>query len=320
MIKSKILKILPFWLIFIIISGSIEASAALLNQNSAKTLNQTQKYLAEPMVLGASTSIRGQAPNEELLVTTLTEPDFSDISAKSFLAFNLENGQTIFERNSNTRLGIASLTKLMTALVAYRQTDLHETYTVRQQARSSVAPVLGLFVKDEVKALDLFNAMLIGSCNDAGLALSDFTALKTGKEFVDLMNLQAKELKMEDTNFSNPLGFDSAENYSSANDLKILISNVEKLAAFTNLGRRTEYNFLGSANKTYHTKATNKLIYNHPDIQAIKTGYTNNSGGAMATKISVDGNEIILIVLGSQDREGDTLKLKKIISQNYSFK
>ncbi|HYV33880.1 MAG TPA: hypothetical protein VE973_03470, partial [Candidatus Limnocylindria bacterium] len=120
-----------------------------------------------------------------------------------------------------------------------------------------------------------------------------------------------------DSNFANPMGFDSQYNYSTAADLKKLITETEKVAAFTNLGRRTGYQFTSDDGKTYTVEATNTLLADHPEIEAIKTGYTKGAQGAMATKININGNEIIIIVLGSKDREGDTLKLEEQIETNF---
>jgi D-alanyl-D-alanine carboxypeptidase (penicillin-binding protein 5/6) len=133
------------------------------------------------------------------------------------------------------------------------------------------------------------------------------------------MNDTAKEIGMNNSNFSNPMGFDSRNNYSTAEDLKILITETEKLAIFNNLGRRTSYSFSGSNQKTYTAYATNKLIKNHPDIQAIKTGFTESAGGAMATKITLGSRDIAILVLNSQNREGDTLKIKQQLENSFNW-
>jgi serine-type D-Ala-D-Ala carboxypeptidase (penicillin-binding protein 5/6) len=317
-IKTKILRILPYWLIFLIITTSLQAAAFLISPNHS-TAQKLIPPSTIPRVLGESTSIRGAPPaGGNSTLTKVRIPDLSGISAKSFIVFDLSNGQTLAQKNPDQKLGIASLTKLLTALVVYKNTDLNKTFSVTSQGTSSIRPILGLSAGDRVKALDVFNAMLVGSCNDAALALADFGGTETQTKFVDLMNQEAAGLRMVNSNFSNPVGFDSQYNYSTANDLKILISTTQRLAAFTDLGRRTEYEFTGALNKTYQTTATNKLLLDHPDIQAIKTGYTETAGGAMATSINLNKHQIVIVVLDSPDREGDTLKLKQAIESSFN--
>ena len=100
-------------------------------------------------------------------------------------------------------------------------------------------------------------------------------------------------------------------NFSSAGDLELLISAIQKLSAFTDLGRRNGYKFASVGGNIYNTEATNKLLQSHSDIYAIKTGFTNEAHGAMATEIILDGHHVVILVLDSQNREADTLKLKE---------
>lgn len=252
-------------------------------------------------------------------IQQISTPNLNGISAKSFLVFDLATGQNLMEKNGNSKLAIASLTKLVTGLTAYENSDFNKSLLVSSKDIINVRPTLGLKPGDEVNALDVFDSMLVGSCNDAAQALANFTAGQTGKNFVELMNTEAKNLGMNDSEFSNPLGFDSQNNYSTAEDLKILIEAAEKLAVFKNLGRRAAYSFSGGAGKTYYASATNKLLAAHPEIQAIKTGYTQAAGEAMATKVEVGSRQVVIIVLDSLNREADTLRLEQILQNNFSW-
>ncbi len=316
MIKNKIIKVLPYWLIVMCLIISVQCGVFLISQTKIPRPSQEQQ--AKPQVLGVSTSIRGEEQINTFEPQALQKPDYTGISAKSFLVFDLDSGKNLLEKNTSEKLGIASLTKLLTALVAYNNSDLNSSLTVPANSVIKISPVLGLVLGDEVKALDVFNAMLVGSNNDAALALAYFVA-GTKEKFVSQMNVQAKKIGMNNSNFSNPLGFDSFENYSTASDLKLLITETENLSAFSNLGRRTFYDFSGKFNLTYHSSATNKLIADHPDINAIKTGHTEISGGSMATKIEKNGRGIVILVLGSSDRESDTLRLKNSLDADFAW-
>lgn len=307
---------MPYWLIVICLIISAQVGIFLIDQPQSQAKAQQDKI--EPQVLGASTTVRGEPEVANFVPKILKVPDYSGISAKSFLVFDLKSGENLLEKNTDQKLGIASITKLLTALVAYNNSDLNSSFQVKAKSSIKISPILGLIPGDEVKAMDVFNAMLVGSNNDAALALASFVS-ETNNSFVALMNRQAQEIGMTNSNFANPLGFDSDENYSTATDLKLLITKTESLAAFSNLGRRISYDFVGKNNRTYHAVATNKLIARHPDISAIKTGHTENSGGAMATKIEKKGHEIVILVLGSANRELDTLKLKSLVDTGFDW-
>lgn len=308
--KTKILKVLPYWLVGLILTAALQLSLPLMflaPQGSEAAAVQADA----PQVLGAATSLRGEIPPQpaELKITGIANT--GNVSAKNYIVFDLDTGATLLGKNVNQQLQIASLTKLMTALVAYQNVDLNKSFVIGAKDILNISPSLGLKSGDSVKALDVFNSMLVGSCNDAALALADYVSQTTGESFVDLMNRRATALGMTNTKFSNPMGFDSQNNFSSAGDLELLISAIQKLSAFTDLGRRNGYKFASVGGNIYNTEATNKLLQSHSDIYAIKTGFTNEAHGAMATEIILDGHHVVILVLDSQNREADTLKLKE---------
>ncbi len=316
-LKIKIFNIIPYWFIALTILLALQNFTFLITKHP-DSLSKIENSKALPTVLGVETSVRGTPDiSNRTEIIQISEPNTKSVTAQSFIAFDLSTGKNILEKNTDSKLSIASLTKLLTSFVAYQNTDLHHEVIISKEDIIDIKPNLNLNIGDKVKALDLFNAMLIGSCNDAALSLANFVSNSTGTNFVKIMNSQAKSLGMSNSNFSNPMGFDSKYNYSTANDLKKLILSTERLAVYKNLGRRTNYEFLSEQGKKYSTVATNKLITKYPDIEAIKTGHTEMAKGTMATKFSLHGEEIVIIILGSIDREGDTLKIKSEISNNF---
>jgi serine-type D-Ala-D-Ala carboxypeptidase (penicillin-binding protein 5/6) len=273
---------------------------------------------AKPMVLGAQDSVRGEAevPAEPKKVAEIID---SKVSAKSYIVFDAKSGAVLAERNAEEQLSIASLTKLMTALLAYEHTDISSTTQVRSSDKIQVTPILRLAAGDEVKIEDVISSMLVGSNNDAALLLSRVVSENTGKPFAELMNERASRLGMVNSHFSNPMGFDSWYNFSTAKDLKKLILETQKLALFSNLGKTKQYSFKGSLGYTYATKTTNKLLAKDESLESIKTGFTLDAKGAMATKISHGNSKFIVLVLGSQNRELDTLLLKQSVIEAYEW-
>ena len=174
---------------------------------------------------------------------------------------------------------------------------------------SSISPSLGLRPGDSVKTVDLFSAMLVGSENDAAEVLAGALKKRTGEDPVSLMNRQAEALGMEDSHFGNPYGFDYGHNYSTAKDLQKLIETTQRLRAFTALESKTGYQFIASSGTRYSAKATNKLVGKRKNIYAIKTGFTESSLGSIALKTYFESRPVVVIVIGSQNREKDALQL-----------
>jgi D-alanyl-D-alanine carboxypeptidase len=271
--------------------------------------------LAEPRVLGQSTTTAETVilPKKPQFIDK-NLPELKNITAKSYLIFNEKTEQNLLESEINLKLGIASLTKLLTAYVAYKNLDLNSVIKISYEDLVDTAPILGLRPNDEVVSLDLFNAMLIGSANDAAKALANQTTRVTGLNFVETMNFEAKSLGMQNSNFSNPMGFDSDRNFSTANDLKKIILATQQLGAFKNVSRYRSYAFKeATLKKAFKIESTNKLIASHPEIEAIKTGYTDNSLGALAIRVNTQSASYVILVLGSKDRETDALTLENIL-------
>ncbi len=317
MVKIKILFGVA---IAVFIAGAWSLGYMMLRQPDTDAIGPSPASAEAPQVLGASTvQIRGAA------LPPVSKPvlgagfDDSRISAKSYVVYDEATGAVLASRNADQRLPIASLTKLMTGLVAYRELSMSDEVTVLG-GLTGTSPILGLRTGDQVRTEDVMKAMLVGSCNDAAQALAKFIESKASTTFVSLMNDEASRLGMANTRFSNPTGFDSQYNYSSANDLAKLIQTTQKLLPFREVGKLSRYELQGATGISYATQATNKLIRHHADITAIKTGFTEGSGGSMAVKSTQGGHTVILIVVGSSDRERDILDLKDEIFGHIEWK
>jgi len=295
-------------------------------KNIAVVPQTSKTAFSPPQVLGTSTPLQVPLRGSQAAVSTQpnsnnTNPgaiDLEGVSAKAVLAYDLETGQILGGKNSGLQLPIASLTKLLTAWVVYQDGDLNDIVEIKNTDLVNVKPVLSLTPGDKIKISDLLNSMLIGSNNDAALALSNYVAEKTGQDFALLMNKAAKELGMRDSQFSNPFGFDYKGNYSTAADLQKLVNATQSLAVFTHLGRAQNFEFTSQSGRRYFTKATNRLLLKHPEIEAVKTGYTESSKGSMITKITLGGRKVILIAISSENREADTLKLEQVLSEYFT--
>lgn len=278
------------------------------------TKESVQSFSNQSKILGTTviTPLGEGVPSHEIPELEILEPfDHSKITAKSILIYDLKTGQIFDQKNPDQPIAIASLTKLMTGLIAYKKiANFDKMVTVAKNDVISITPGLGLREGDQVKFGDLFYSMLIGSANDAAQTIANHIENTENTEFTDLMNQEAAILGMKNSHFSNPLGFDSETNYSSASDVQKLVEETTKLAAFGFSGQAKNYQFTNSLGRSYKVKATNLLPQKDKEIFAIKTGKTYEAQEAMVSEIVHNNRSIIIIILGSQDREADTLNLK----------
>ncbi|HMR55293.1 MAG TPA: serine hydrolase [Candidatus Doudnabacteria bacterium] len=264
---------------------------------------------ADIQILGASVSEQESIDN--FVSFELPEETDLGVRAASFMVSDLESGQIISGKQLDSSLPVASLTKLMTVWTVLKHTDPEEIVTIPDTRFETTSPSLGLSVGDKVKVKDLVTSALVGSSNDAASVLAYYVSEKVDLPFGELMNQEANNLGMKNSRFSNPMGFDSAANYSSAKDLLILVQKLYERNIFDSTSRAQSYSFQSELGKNYQTSATNKLISQFENIFAIKTGFTNLALGSMINIVKTNDQNYLIIVIGSPDREGDTLKLRQ---------
>lgn len=213
---------------------------------------------------------------------------------------------TLFEKNKDERLPIASLTKLMTALIAFEKYNLEEEVVISNRA---ILNNEMFFKQGEVFAVrDLLYSVLMESNNVAAQALAE----KMGEgKFIALMNGKAVELGLTDTHFYNVTGLDSnnfqgSSNSSTCKDLTNLVAYILKEKPFIwEISKNLEYE-LYDVNGIFHHRVenTNKLLNKWPDILGGKTGWTPIANGClvMVMENPVDDGFIVNVILGSQNR------------------
>lgn len=230
-----------------------------------------------------------------------------EISARSAVVIDAKTGIALYQKDPNIRHFPASTTKLMTALVALERCS-PET-SIRVGAVIKDGTQMGIAQGDVVTVENLLYGMLIASGNDAAYVLA-YSCSDSFNHFIVSMNQKSKELKMESTHFTNPAGFDDPMQYSTANDLaklaKVAVGNplISKIVA-TKSTVLTDV----SGTKTYYLENINELLGEVKGIEGVKTGQTEGSLEILVTKTTRDDNTIIAVVLGSQDRFGESKRL-----------
>src|SRR3989338_3511240 len=234
--------------------------------------------------------------------------NIKNLSAKAAIVVDGDAGEVIFKKNADEKLPIASLTKLMTAAIISENLDLKEKIKISQNAVAQDGVAGGLKEGEEFTVEDLMKVMLIVYSNDAAIAFQEHFA---GMNFdlIGLMNKKAEELGMRDTRFANVAGLDEESHYSTARDLAKLASYILKKDGAILGVISQKQSTVRSLNKNikHYLLSTNQLLQkNNTDIFGGKTGFTKNAQGCM---ISILKSGKVIVVLGSQDRFGETERL-----------
>lgn len=232
----------------------------------------------------------------------------ADITADSMIIFDLENNSEIASKNPDKPHSIASLTKLMTALLILENHDLNETVEVTTDPSTIEGSKAWLLVGEELTVSSLMKALLIHSANDSAVALAIYDA-GTTDAFVNKMNARAASLGLQNTHFKNPHGLDEEGHYSTARDLAFLSAFLLKKqnSFFRDTVNTKETTIYSTDSQISHKlETTNDLLKEDYPIFGLKTGTTDSAGQCLITLVKARNREYLIVILGSQDRYGDT--------------
>lgn len=258
-----------------------------------------------------------QAPQSSIITATNKEVKYPkptahysepiEITARSAVVIDEKTGISLFEKNPNLKHLPASTTKLMTALVALETCSPQETVVVNRLEKSGT--LMGLEIGDRVTVENLLYGLLIASGNDAAYVLAENCAASLNS-FTEKMNQKAKELQMANSRFMNPAGFDDNLQYSTALDLAELarVATANPLIAKIVKTKSTVVTDITGI-KTYYMENVNKLLEIVDGVNGVKTGQTEGALEIVITKTNRGGNGIIVSVLGSHDRFGESQML-----------
>lgn len=224
------------------------------------------------------------------------------IPAHGILLKDMKSGQTLYQFRAGERLSPASLTKIMSALIILEQGNLNDEVVVSERAARAHKVRLRLRPGQVFRLEDLLKAMLIVSANDACAAAVEHVASDEAS-FVELMNRKAVALGLKDTHFGNPCGFDVPGHYTTAEDLAKLSEIALENPIFRELVRQ-ERDLISpiNGNRVYLLHNTNRLLGRVPGVEGVKTGFTSKAGRCLIAKVSQDGRELLLVLLGAKRR------------------
>ncbi|MGB9637237.1 MAG: D-alanyl-D-alanine carboxypeptidase family protein [Microgenomates group bacterium] len=240
-----------------------------------------------------------------------------ELTAKSVFIVDVDSAVVLYQKNADLRLLPASTTKMMTALVALDQYPLEKVLTVGQLVIDGSK--IGLLPGEQITVENLLYALLVDSANDAAEVLAqNYPGGESA--FVLAMNQKAADLKLENTHFSNPVGLDGKDHYSTAEDLGRLAAVVISQPILAKIVATTEIVISDTSGTIKHNlKNTNELVGKVEGVKGIKTGWTQNAGECLVTLVEKGGHRVIIVVLESKSRFAETQSLINWVFGNFEW-
>ena len=241
------------------------------------------------------------------------------VNATSFILVDFHSDVVLAERESDSRVEPASITKLMTSFVAFREIAagnlaLDDQVLISERAWRTPGSRMFVEVGRSVSVEDLLQGIIIQSGNDASVAIAEHIA---GDEavFASLMNQQAAALGMTGTNYINATGLPDPDQYTTARDIAILArAIISEFPEFYRWYSQREFTF---ADIRQHNR--NRLLWRDPSVDGLKTGHTSSAGYCLVTSASRDGMRLISVVMGSANEESRATASQALLNYGFRF-
>jgi len=245
-----------------------------------------------------------------------------EINARTAILQDYFSGEILYEKNADASIYPASMTKIMTAIVAFDliksgDLSLDDNFIVSEKAwRLSTAGYSSMFIMvgDEVSVEDLLRGIIVASGNDACIALAEGIA-GTEEEFAILMTAKAQEIGMENTNFSNSSGINDPNNYSTVRDI-LLMSNylIKEHPKFYEYFAEKEFTWDRTGGDPITQGNRNPLLYKNLGADGIKTGYLAVEKYSLASSIMRNGRRLIAVGSGFNTKNSRSRESTKILT------
>jgi D-alanyl-D-alanine carboxypeptidase (penicillin-binding protein 5/6) len=223
------------------------------------------------------------------------------VRAKSALVIDLPSNRPLYEQNPDEELPIASLTKLMTAVVVLEHAQPTDLVTIPPERVTSEESQVGLQPGQVFSVRDLMAAMLVASGNDAAHALAIHVS-GNEKDFVKLMNEKAHDLELDHTTFATASGFDPGKSRSTASELAVIARMAIAQPLVREVAGQKELTITAADGTPYVIKTTDELIGGYLPIAGLKTGTTDEAGLCLISVLDSGNRQLLAIVLNSPDR------------------
>lgn len=226
-----------------------------------------------------------------------------ETTARSVLVFDTTSEKVLYEKNSKAKVPMASLTKIMTAIIALENPKKDNKYIVHSSDLVG-EDSMGLTSGEVLTLKELMYGMILHSGNDAAeVFASNFKGGRTG--FLKTMNDKVKSLGLSNTNFTNPTGLEGdGDQHTTAYDLMVITRfALVNFPLFAEVSKTFDINIVRNSNhKQYILENETNLLSSYPGVKGVKTGYTPEAGLCLVTYLDYGGHKIIAVILGSENR------------------
>ena len=248
-------------------------------------------------------------PVKNYLEESRDELNKPEISANSALVYDLTTEKVLYEKNSSQKLPIASLTKIMTAIVGLENFNIVNKFSVKKEDLVGENS-MGLTEGEVLTFEELLYGLILLSGNDAAETIA--RVFPGGRvSFVEAMNNKAKSLGALNTNFTNPTGLEGeGSQYSTVYDLLIMTRYAMQFDLFRQVVSTVDYYIPQTQlHKEFQLNNETNLLTSFPGVKGVKTGYTDEAKLCLVTYLDYEGHEIIGIILGSSSRREEMKEL-----------
>lgn len=229
-----------------------------------------------------------------------------EIHGEAACLIDVQSGQTLFSKNPDEPLAPASTTKIMTALLAIEKGNLNDTITASKTLLNNkivYGTQIYLEPGETMSLRDLLYATLLNSANDAAVTIAEHIGGNLNN-FVDMMNQRAKEIGAKNTHFLNPSGLNQSGHVTTAHDLALIARVAYQNPVFADYVRTKSHVISRSkSNVPVEMFNENKLLWQDPNVDGIKTGYTAVAENCLVASATKDGRPVIGVILKSPGRE-----------------
>ncbi len=246
-------------------------------------------------------------------------PAAPSVAASSFFLMDFDSGRILAEKDPDKRVAPASLTKIMTVYVVFRELKaghmtLDEKVTISQNAWETGGSKMFVEVNKQVPVEELLQGVVIQSGNDASVALAEHVA-GSEQTFATMMNEQASRLGMVNSHFENATGLPSPNHYSSARDLALLAQAlIKEFPDYYRWDSQKEYTYNGITQQN-----RNQLLWRDPSVDGVKTGFTDDAGYCMVASAKREDMRLIAVVMGTASPNARANESQSLLNYGFRF-
>jgi D-alanyl-D-alanine carboxypeptidase (penicillin-binding protein 5/6) len=246
-------------------------------------------------------------------------PTAPTVAASSYYLMDFDSSRVLAEKDPDKRVAPASLTKIMTVYVVFRELKaghltLDEKVTISQNAWETGGSKMFVEVNKQVSVEDLLQGVVIQSGNDASVALAEHVA-GSEQTFATMMNEQASRLGMANSHFENATGLPSPNHLSSAHDLALLTQAlIREFPDYYRWDAQKEFTFNGITQQN-----RNQLLWRDPTVDGVKTGFTDDAGYCMVASAKREDMRLISVVMGTSSPNARANESQSLLNYGFRF-